>query len=817
MKKLLLIAILMLALVFAVVACDKTPETTDTTVADTTAETPTEAPSEEATTETPTEETPSEEETTEAPTEETPTEDPTTEKPEDPTEPPTEEVTTADPADPVWIADPDTIAGFKGANTTAYIADAVVMEEGGYKFVRITVDGGDSQFVVAKDLGTMPKYLAISYRANADKDGEMFIGTANGPNGQNDHQALSWNKDNSWNLMIVDVSTIANVVDGNVGYFRLDPFRDVTDGYIDIEYIAFFNTAEYAAAYAFEMHKAPMWDADKAVISHQSFDELDKYADGAKVEGVFTPGQSGGWDKIVTLNDFTVDSLRYWGWIAGVTEQGVFGYQINGGAAIYDEAWTHPEDLMAHAPAGSTYTTRMKIMISLEGLDGENTIRALYKDAAGNEICLNEFTVILPVKPKDITDTFISDVASNAEGTDLKDSDLANFFTVTYGASEPHKVEGGAYNYGGINEMYADVNGKYAYSVNMLSAGASAMMFVRGTHVVHSVDVPTAADGLYPINNYYETDGNNHMGGAGVYAAIYGGSLNIYVKVFSAENKTHIALKTYAVATDATELTIADDGETLYFIAGGKLLATIALSGETSYDVLDMVQPEIMFAATAVVTLADGTTETIENTMVASTCVSQIGIAVRPNTMKFDSVKVQAFSAIEIPEFETSEPEEPTGEDLVIDIANTTAVATDPAWIPNQALLGPHNSTDDTTGQIGAINQINNNFLGETGYGNIIVGGYVSVGEIDLSKFTSVTLLVAGGGAGQTNEAWMTDAEGNKLNAENATFTAGAAGVEPTQTIRTITLNLDTDYNGEVRFLFTQTNVVTVVGITFNA
>jgi hypothetical protein len=63
----------------------------------------------------------------------------------------------------------------------------------------------------------------------------------------------------------------------------------------------------------------------------------------------------------------------------------------------------------------------------------------------------------------------------------------------------------------------------------------------------------------------------------------------------------------------------------------------------------------------------------------------------------------------------------------------------------------------------------------------------------------------------------MTDAEGNKLNAENATFTAGAVGVEGTQTIRTITISFDTDYNGEVRFLFTQSQVVTVVGITFNA
>ena len=60
MKKLLLIAILMLALVLTAVACDKTPDGEDTTVADTTVETPTEAPTEE----------PTEEVTTEEPTDE---------------------------------------------------------------------------------------------------------------------------------------------------------------------------------------------------------------------------------------------------------------------------------------------------------------------------------------------------------------------------------------------------------------------------------------------------------------------------------------------------------------------------------------------------------------------------------------------------------------------------------------------------------------------------------------------------------------------------------------------------------------------------
>ena len=158
-------------------------------------------------------------------------------------------------------------------------------------------------------------------------------------------------------------------------------------------------------------------------------------------------------------------------------------------------------------------------------------------------------------------------------------------------------------------------------------------------------------------------------------------------------------------------------------------------------------------------------------------------------------------------------PEAPVVEPLVIDIANTTGVATDPAWIPNQSLLGPHNVASDKTGQINAINVHNNNYLGSEGYGNIIIGGYISVGDVDLSLYSSVTLVLAGEG-GNTSEAWMEDANGNKLNAENASFTAGSAGAS--QLIRTITIDLNTDYSGEVRFLFTQTNVVTVVGITFN-
>ncbi len=102
MKKLVLLAVLLLALVFTVVACDKTPAGDDTTVADTTVETPTE----ESTTEAPTEEATTEEATTEeATTEEATTEEATTE--EATTEEATTEEATTEEATTEEITEPE--------------------------------------------------------------------------------------------------------------------------------------------------------------------------------------------------------------------------------------------------------------------------------------------------------------------------------------------------------------------------------------------------------------------------------------------------------------------------------------------------------------------------------------------------------------------------------------------------------------------------------------------------------------------------------------------------------------------------------------
>ena len=170
-----------------------------------------------------------------------------------------------DPNQPDGFADPTYLAGVAASGHG--IAGAEIKKENRLEFVSITVNSGDPQFNVGSSLGVLPNYLAIVYRTTAEEDGEMFIGTANGPNGQTDHVVLPWVKDGNWNLMLIDLSTVPNITDGNIGYFRLDPFRGQVEGSLDVAYIGFFNTAESAASYAANFLSKPIAMADPAYLA----------------------------------------------------------------------------------------------------------------------------------------------------------------------------------------------------------------------------------------------------------------------------------------------------------------------------------------------------------------------------------------------------------------------------------------------------------------------------------------------------------------------------------------------------------------------
>ncbi|MBQ9781382.1 MAG: PT domain-containing protein, partial [Clostridia bacterium] len=358
MKKLLILATLLLVLVVAVVACTETPagpgeestvEATQEPATDAPTEEPTQAPTE-APTDAPTEE------PTDAPTEE-PTDAPVTEEPtEEPTEAPTEPP--VDPNAPLHTVAPDFLANYAAQTGNMVCCNDLgtteSLTEAGRTFFRLTSAGGDPYiaFIDGSKNLKVGRYMAISYRTNSAKVGQFFMGSGQGWTGNGDQFLQDWNEDGNWNLAIIDLDNVGltALTDYVLNYARLDFFTEAgAEGdYFDVEYIGFFSSAEAAEKYNFEMHKAPMWDADKSVIAHQSFDQF-YYGNGSHDEAaldenltLYHAANRPDWDFVADMEGKDHEYLTYWGWVATKSETiGQFGYQFNGGTPVYDAAWTH--------------------------------------------------------------------------------------------------------------------------------------------------------------------------------------------------------------------------------------------------------------------------------------------------------------------------------------------------------------------------------------------------------------------------------------------------------------------------------------------
>jgi hypothetical protein len=246
--------------------------------------------------------------------------------------------------------------------------------------------------------------------------------------------------------------------------------------------------------------------------------------------------------------------------------------------------------------------------------------------------------------------SFTSDFASNATGIALGNTDLASFFTLGLNFSSKG-TSASSYVLDGRSEMYTDLNGAYAMTYRFTDGCEDTWYaFVRGAHAVVAKDAPTPH-----VSSYYEKDGSaDGIGGAGIYARIEKGILKLVLKVYDRAAGTHIKNVSYEIPCSGTGLTLADSGNTVYVIVDGVTYATVELSGNLSYDVFGQVSPATGFAETAKITLKDGRTETLTNTLIDSDCFTQGGLAVRAGTVCFDSVAVSAFSDAVIPEMETA-------------------------------------------------------------------------------------------------------------------------------------------------------------------
>lgn len=364
------------------------------------------------------------------------------------------------------------------------------------------------------------------------------------------------------------------------------------------------------------------------------------------------------------------ESVMFRGWIGYAQAIAQFGYIIDGGEPVFgDFARATGDEVKA---AGGEYASRFEVLVSLADLDeGSHTISPVIRLEDGKLVRVYEITVVLAKNyGKDIKNTFKSDVGSQDVDKDFKDTDLSSFFNIVYGASDPHKVleENGQklYVFGGINEMFANVDGRYAFTTDIRESGSASFVFVRGIHALHPQD---ASKVPCVINNYYETDNAGLLGGGGIYARIDGDRLTLVIKSHDAENGSGIANNVFTFTVDSTVLTFADDGNsTVYVLAGDKLITTITLTGAVSYDFFTRVEPETPFAAKAEIVTADGTVKTIENTLVAAH-PTQVGVAVRPNNLKFASIAVTAFSDVTVP----SEIWRPTARKNLVTGATVTA------------------------------------------------------------------------------------------------------------------------------------------------
>ncbi len=294
------------------------------------------------------------------------------------------------------------------------------------------------------------------------------------------------------------------------------------------------------------------------------------------------------------------------------------GWAVDGGAITWNGSINLECEAAIKDPAnGGENGFRYSLNASLEGLPfGAHEI-VYYAKLPSGDLCL--------LYTQNVTNTDPSNIGnSTANFNTAETPDLMTFFANDGGAPSGCNYAGATYTLSGITSIHKTMDGTYEMTVQNLTCGnaGQSVVFFRGN------PNPNFGD-----PGYFGHDNNDphSVGCAGVYVSIIDGNLRLNVKGQDADGKAvpHI----YTVAMSGKDLRVVDDNTALYFYEGETLLATVALSGS-----------EAGFATQAVVTLADGTTETLDDVCAAATAASDIGFIARGVTTSFDGVTVKGLA-----------------------------------------------------------------------------------------------------------------------------------------------------------------------------
>jgi hypothetical protein len=378
-------------------------------------------------------------------------------------------------------------------------------------------------------------------------------------------------------------------------------------------------------------------------------------------------GRGGNPDRGVDILDASLDGhkvdqdrlLRVSGWLAvegGVdryvwSADGICWYpaETNGSAGEPSEGY-FAQLGYGNATENAVFTDLVLDLTPFHERNVAVTVGGVPKDAPDTVVPFVTVTGLnVPYLPLDIGFSYASDVKSNAADCDLASSDLAQFFEFSYGAGDlRHVIEQDGqplYAYQGIHSFQASMNGRFAMTAHIREMTGCSFLFVRGTKQVRSVDeVPI------PLHAFYETDGTGLCGGAGIYAKLSEGTLTLVVKALDPYAPYRIQNHTFEFPAAGNRLTLADDGCTVYVLVDGREITRVAIDGYAEYPQhFQTVAPYVQFASTVTVTLSDGRTEVIHDSLVAATVHSHFGVAVRGGGIHFSELSVIPFSEAKLP------------------------------------------------------------------------------------------------------------------------------------------------------------------------
>ncbi len=327
-----------------------------------------------------------------------------------------------------------------------------------------------------------------------------------------------------------------------------------------------------------------------------------------------------------TADNRTADLV---GWIGFDQPIDLIGYAVDDSSITWNKSginYSPEEGVKRYA---GEYAVRFEWQASLSGYSyGDHTVT--YYILLADQTIVRFYSMDVTIINTDTLDELTYDFDSAVE------DDLSTLFEFTLGL-ESYKCDytSAPYVMNGINQLTLRTDGSYIMTLsNLKTENGHAAVLLRG------IPKPDFGD-----PNYYGHDGNNtednlSVGCAGIYVGIVtiDGSPVLRINVKGNENGLAVP-HIYLVPMNSYDLIITDDNHVVTFREGSTVLATVTLTGDADG-----------YATQAVVALADGTTETLDQIAVAASVLSDIGFIARSVDLTFDALTLKGWSGEDMPE-----------------------------------------------------------------------------------------------------------------------------------------------------------------------